>query len=76
VSEHEPDALARIAKELTSMRESLERLVTENARLRERLDASETARADLQAQTEHLLRVLADSRHLLRECEARLQSDN
>lgn len=67
----EPDALSRIAHELTALRQSLERLLTENAELRGRLDASEAARTDLQAQTEHLLQVLADSRHLLRECEQR-----
>ena len=71
----EPDALSRIADELTALRLNLERLLMENAALRGRLDASESARADLQAQTEHLLQVLADSRHLLRESQTRREEN-
>ena len=70
VPESEPETLSRVADELTSMRQSLERFIAENAELRTRLEISETARADLQAQTEHLLQVLADSRYQLRECRA------
>ena len=43
----------------------LDRLADDNARLQARLDDSETARADLLAQTERLIELLAESRREL-----------
>ncbi|MCA8973197.1 MAG: hypothetical protein KDC98_00675 [Planctomycetes bacterium] len=61
-----------MAAELGAMRQSLdafaerfELLVTDNARLQARLDASETARADLLAQSERLIELLAETRREL-----------
>lgn len=67
-------AFARITDELQAIRASIdgfgERLGTlanENAALRTRLEHSESARADLLAQTERILELLADARRELRE---------
>ena len=69
----DPAALARIAAELTSLRQSVEgmaqqlgQLVATNAALQARLEHSERARADLVAQTEHIVEILADARRELR----------
>jgi chromosome segregation ATPase len=65
--------LARLAAEVTQLRASLDGLaerlgglVTENATLRARLEHSEQARADLFAQAEHVIELLADSRREVR----------
>lgn len=63
------DALARIAEQLAAMRTRLDDLATDNQQLRSRLEASERARAELLAQTEHLIEVLARSRQQLREAK-------
>ncbi len=66
-------ALVRVAEELTSLRGSIDalaqrlgQLTAENSTLRAQLDHSETARADLVAQVEHLVELLGDSRRELR----------
>jgi len=72
VSSGSDPAASRIADELTGLRQGLEaltqrldRLADDNARLQARLDDSETARADLLAQTERLIELLAESRREL-----------
>lgn len=68
-----------VAAELERVRESLDelsarvgQLSAENQELRARLDASQTARADLTAQAEHLVHELG----LAREEVRRLQGDS
>lgn len=65
-SSADADALARIANELTAVRQRLDRLAAENEELRGRLECSDRARADLEAQAAHLLDVLAYTREQLR----------
>ena len=65
--------MARITEELAALRHSIEELTqrlgdltAENATLRARLEQSEAARADLAAQTEHIIELLANSRREVR----------
>ncbi len=51
-----------VLEELRKLRASLDALVAENADLCRRLEHSEAARADLLAQAEHLLDLLAKAR--------------
>ena len=74
-------ALARIADELKSLRQSVDaltqhlgQLTSENATLRARLEQSEAARTDLTAQTEHIIELLADSRREVRALQKQGQA--
>ncbi len=76
VSSPSPDpathaALTRLADEIAGVRKALAELTAENASLRRRLEQSETARADLVAQTEHIVELLADSRREIRALQAK-----
>lgn len=78
VSSPSPDpttaaALTKIADELTGLRKALAGLTAENASLRARLEQSENARADLVAQTEHIVELLADSRREIRALQGKEQ---
>ena len=53
------------------MRVALTALTAENASLRARLEQSETARADLVAQTEQIVEMLAESRREIRTLQAK-----
>ena len=66
-----------ITAALQQMRESIEalaaqvgRLAEENRDLRERLEASQTARTDLVAQAEHLIHALGQSREEVRKLQS------
>ena len=66
-----------VAAALQQMRESIEalaaqvgRLAEENRDLRERLEASQTARTDLVAQAEHLIHALGQSREEVRKLQS------
>lgn len=70
--------LARVAAELGQLRASIDgltervgTLTAENATLRARLEHSERARADLVAQTEHIIELLADSRREVRALQTK-----
>ncbi len=70
--------LARVAAELGQLRTSIDSLTervgvltTENAALRGRLEHSERARADLVAQTEHIIELLANSRREVRALQTK-----
>ncbi|MBL8733716.1 MAG: hypothetical protein JNN13_15195 [Planctomycetes bacterium] len=74
-------ALMRIADELQGLRERmagmeqrLGHLLQQNTTLQQRLDASEAARSDLLAQTEHLVRLLDTSRQELRKLWAQAKA--
>ena len=67
-------ALTRIADELAGVRQAIAELAAENASLRARLEQSETARADLVAQTEHIVELLADSRREIRALQGKPQA--
>ncbi|MCC7397824.1 MAG: hypothetical protein IT455_12235 [Planctomycetes bacterium] len=74
-------ALMRIADELQGLRERmagmeqrLGSLLQQNSTLQQRLDASEAARVDLLAQTEHLVRLLDTSRQELRKLWAQAKA--
>jgi septal ring factor EnvC (AmiA/AmiB activator) len=64
------DELAALRASLDTMNQRLAALTDENARLRHRLEQSEAARADLVAQTEHIVELLADSRRELRALQS------
>lgn len=64
-------ALSRVADELAGLSQQLARLTTENATLRARLEQSEAARADLLAQTERIVELLAEARREVRELQAK-----
>lgn len=66
-------ALQRLADELTQLRvafgamsQRLDSLATSNQQLHERLELSERARADLAAQADHLVELLAEARREVR----------
>lgn len=70
------DSAAGIQAELGELRRSIEALdgrlgdlTAQNEKLRDRLEHSERARADLLAQTEHVIQLLADARRELRKRE-------
>ena len=64
------DELAALRASLDTMNQRLAALTDENARLRHRLEQSEAARADLVAQTEHIVELLADSRREVRALQS------
>ena len=74
-------AFARIADELASLRHSIDaltqrlgQLTNENATLHARLEQSEAARADLAAQIEHIIELLADARREVRALQGKGQA--
>ena len=66
--------LARALAELQSLRASVDRLGADNAALRDQLARSEAARADLFAQSKHVLALLADARREIEWLRARVPS--
>ena len=74
-------AFARVADELASLRHSIDaltqrlgQLTSENTTLRARLEQSEAARADLTAQVEHIIELLADARREVRALQGKGQA--
>lgn len=65
------DELARLSGSVDAMGNRLQGLTDDNAALRARLEQSERARADLLAQTEHLIELLEQSRRELRAAQGK-----
>ncbi len=68
------DELQGLRERMAGMEQRLGSLLQQNSTLQQRLDASEAARVDLLAQTEHLVRLLDTSRQELRKLWAQAKA--